>query len=578
MLLYVLHTAAFFLAGMASPTSLLGPGPRLQVLGEARLLSAEGNGAGVIRLQSPKAVDPYYLAEAKIGPNAVEIPANSVASLRFDLRAVKVGSPTGRVRVEGYIQRHGPPWQAERRFWASAGRNWTPYEVRFRADKVKPAGSVEAVMHLGQHAQTLEVRRVSWTLLGSNPTGGVESPYRHSYSGRYLRAPWRTEAQTRIDRHRKSQLQVIVTDRDGSPLSGVKVTAKLKRHAYGFGTFLDSPALRQDSDGERYRRELLARFNLVTVPMFDVDWGWSSPPNQAEWPRLAEWAKSQGLRRRGTNVLVPGWRWSPTSWRELESEPIRLDKAITASIVTRFSAFKDSGFESVDAFSEPRANPEFAQIFGLKRLTEWASLAKMILPAPQWTVNEDTILEQGGHADRNVEALLATVQKLREAGAPINAIALECRFGDEVTPPEDLLRILNRLDDAGLPILATELMVETSDEKLQADYLRDFHTLFFSHPATQAIVQWGFWEGQHWNPPAALFRKDWSPKPALKAIDQLVLDRWMTRAEGKTGRSGRWTVRGFHGDYELRIAHSGEVKTVAARLEPGSQQIRIALD
>lgn len=63
----------------------------------------------------------------------------------------------------------------------------------------------------------------------------------------------------------------------------------------------------------------------------------------------------------------------------------------------------------------------------------------------------------------------------------------------------------------------------SDDERLQADYLRDVMTMAFSHPAMQAIVMWGFWEGRHWKPDAALYRKDWSTKPAGKVWEELVL-------------------------------------------------------
>lgn len=72
-----------------------------------------------------------------------------------------------------------------------------------------------------------------------------------------------------------------------------------------------------------------------------------------------------------------------------------------------------------------------------------------------------------------------------------------------------------------LPISQTELSVNVTDEAVQADYLRDFMTVFFSHPATESIVHWGFWKGQHWIPNASLFREDWTPKQAPRTYRDL---------------------------------------------------------
>ena len=38
----------------------------------------------------------------------------------------------------------------------------------------------------------------------------------------------------------------------------------------------------------------------------------------------------------------------------------------------------------------------------------------------------------------------------------------------------------------------------------------------FSHEAYTGFVMWGFWEGAHWKPETALWRKDWTEKPAAK--------------------------------------------------------------
>lgn len=109
----------------------------------------------------------------------------------------------------------------------------------------------------------------------------------------------------------------------------------------------------------------------------------------------------------------------------------------------------------------------------------------------------------------------------------------------------------------------TELDVQVGrDEQLQADYLRDVMTVAFSHPAFQGIVMWGFWEGHHWKPDAALYRRDWSIRPAGQVWLDLVKKKWWTNRSGTTDAQGRFATHGFLGEYVVTVRRE------AARASP----------
>jgi hypothetical protein len=75
------------------------------------------------------------------------------------------------------------------------------------------------------------------------------------------------------------------------------------------------------------------------------------------------------------------------------------------------------------------------------------------------------------------------------------------------------------------------------------------------------VIIWGFWEKRHWIPNAALYRADWSPRPAAIEWQRLVRKDWWTDVEVKTDASGTARVRGFLGDYEV-VAGGTLAKTV----------------
>lgn len=140
-----------------------------------------------------------------------------------------------------------------------------------------------------------------------------------------------------------------------------------------------------------------------------------------------------------------------------------------------------------------------------------------------------------------------------------------------------MLAILDRFARLGLPLEATELSIDVTDEALQADYLRDVMTALFSHPAVSGITLWGFWEGIHGAPAPALYRKDWTPKPAAEALEDLLLKRWRTEVAGTADGRGEFRVRGFLGDYELRAEAAGASVASPIRIPKDGASVTLQL-
>jgi hypothetical protein len=109
-------------------------------------------------------------------------------------------------------------------------------------------------------------------------------------------------------------------------------------------------------------------------------------------------------------------------------------------------------------------------------------------------------------------------------------------------------------------------IVTRGDEQLAADYLRDCLIACFSHPAYDGFMLWGFWEGSHWIPEAALWRKDWSVKPIGEVWEDWTTNRFHTRKTLVTDRQGRISWRGFKGTYRVKTDDKE-----SAAFHPGSE-------
>src|SRR5213076_2728496 len=56
-----------------------------------------------------------------------------------------------------------------------------------------------------------------------------------NYKGREADAPWRKEAEARIEKFRKGDIAVVVNDASGNPVAGADVAIKIKRQAFSWG-------------------------------------------------------------------------------------------------------------------------------------------------------------------------------------------------------------------------------------------------------------------------------------------------------------------------------------------------------
>ncbi|MFG0287540.1 MAG: endo-1,4-beta-xylanase, partial [Rhodopirellula sp. JB044] len=198
--------------------------------------------------------------------------------------------------------------------------------------------------------------------------------------------------------------------------------------------------------------------------------------------------------------------------------------------------------------------------------------ARRLAPNATHAINEGKILPDGYKRDPYKDV----IRFLNEQGEPADIVGFMAHFGlSSLTPPEELLRVYDEFGEIAPRLQLSEFDVDAGDdEQLQADYFRDVMIATFSHPNFEAIIQWGFWEKMHWKPSAALWRSDWSLKPAGQVFVDLVADQWWTDEMLVTDQNGNCQTRGYLGDYLITVEYAGEKLTRAICLTREGQQLR----
>ncbi|ELT88741.1 hypothetical protein CAPTEDRAFT_179660 [Capitella teleta] len=150
-------------------------------------------------------------------------------------------------------------------------------------------------------------------------------------------------------------------------------------------------------------------------------------------------------------------------------------------------------------------------------------------------------------------------EQLKARGVPLHVMGIQSHMSERVDI--DLIaKRLNKLSEAGVPLFITEMDVREDDIKKRTESYENLLRLYFSHPAVEGIILWGFWDGTLRFPEAAIATGgssiEWNE--AGQRIASLWEDEWRTEETLlTTQREQSFGVRGFYGDYSLELWYDG---------------------
>ncbi|WP_404423588.1 endo-1,4-beta-xylanase [Nibricoccus sp. IMCC34717] len=543
----------------------------------------------VVSVSGPPATQGWRISTLKDAKNQWDVELNATlprafskgdrAVVVFWARAVRTPKDpllgTGRMAVN--LQKASADWDKSLAQTIQVGPEWREYAFRFEWIASYGNGGAMIALDFGFSEQDIEVAAIqvhhfgTAVALDSLPNTAV------AYPGMEDGAAWRTEALARIETLRKGDFSVTVTDSGGTPLPGATVSVELIRHAFPFGSVIQSDRILNDdsAEGRTYRRKFLELFNSGG-PENDLKWQpWAGDWGPG-WTRdIAggglDWLKQRGIPARGHVMVWPGKRNLPKQIVDLiGSSQQNTIPAKVLSHIDDMAAFTQGRVAEWDVVNEPFDNFDLLTAFGNDIMVDWFKRAKEKIPSARLYLND-----WGNHdmfADpAHVQFDIDTVKNLKAKGAPIEALGLQSHVGSAPAAPVHLLATLDRLSaETGLPLRITEFDSEIADDTIQANYMRDFLIAIFSHPAVNGFQMWGFWGKAHWIPRGALYRADFSEKPNGKAFRELVHGTWKTKVEGTTGANGRISGRGFFGDYRVSVEYNGQKSEEVFTLSSGA--------
>jgi endo-1,4-beta-xylanase len=528
--------------------------------------------ASAVRVQTLKQPETIYAIQL-VYNSAEPVKKGDVLLACFTARGT--GTMGREARIEALVGKSAPDWDIFASQMMSMRPDWQRFYLSCNAANDYEPGKVYISLRMGLDPQTVEIADAQLINFGQVRKAAELPRTRVTYEGRSADAYWRKAAAERIEKFRKGDLKVRVLNADGTPAAGVAVEVKMVRQAFPFAAAVsaDMIARQKGPDADRYRQMVDQMFTHVTMEWEACQLPWEQDRSVA----LAafQWLKEHGKTVHGCHILWPDPNSGvPKDIVALKGNPEAMRKRLLGHIDEKLNACKGLASEW-NALNELYTNRLFEETLGKQFIVEVFGRAKQIDPSLRLDINDYGDIANASNP--HIEGYLDWIRYLKEKQTLVDVVGLQCHFGQFLRSPEECYGLLNRFAEFGYPLHVTELDINTTDEAAQTDYTRDILTLLYSHPAVEKITLWGFWEGRHWLPRAALWRTDWSIKPNGQAWKDLVFTIWRTQATLTTDWQGSAGVRAFTGDYEVTAMRDGKPVTGQATVTPAGGMLELRL-
>jgi endo-1,4-beta-xylanase len=370
-----------------------------------------------------------------------------------------------------------------------------------------------------------------------------------------------------------------IVDSKGKPVSGASVKMAMMQSDFIWGTAVNEAQLAKDPDdtsATNYRTILKEFFNTAVIENGFKAGAWRNQGRRPQTLKAFQWLQDNGFRQRGHNLVWPAWKFNDGAYKKTaEQDTAAFRKMIEADIHERMAITKGK-VVAWDVINEMIHEKELLPYSPHDAPVQWFKLAKSLDPDAQLFINEYGMLNSIA-SPKNIEDYIQQVQGLRSAGAPIEAVGVQGHVGRQPRNPAQVIKDLDLFVPLGLPVQITEFDINSPDEELQADYTRDFLIACYSHPVVTGFTKWGFWQGAHWKPDAAMFRRDWTPKPSAAVWREWVTKKWKTNLTASSDKKGEVAARGHLGKYEITVTKGGKTAKQEFQLTKEAKTFQVTL-
>jgi len=398
-----------------------------------------------------------------------------------------------------------------------------------------------------------------------------------------------------IEKHKKGSCKVRFLKSDGTPFVNepIKITQKSHDFKYGANIFMLDEFESVD-DNAQYRQMFKEYFNLATIPFYwdTLEPIEGSPRYAKDSPKIyrrpspdlcVEYCEENNIDAKLHCLVYEGF--IPDWLKKMSLDEVKKKYYERMEQISEKYVGKMVEFEVINEILQAHRWDKRGRspLTKERDVEEWAfHTARKYFPQETLVINEGTHLTDIGTLSYRAPYFLQC-ENLLLKGASIDKIGIQHHIFAEAVESDPkyrkdapytieradvylTLKGVDTLAALGLPLEITEVTIPTfgdseDDEELQAQMLKIFYSVWFSHPSIDTIVYWNTVDGYchtgtDWNENncrGGLFHHDLTPKKSALMLKKLFDEEWHTDLELITDADGYIEFKGFFGDYSALV-------------------------
>ncbi len=511
-----------------------------------------------------------------------------VGVIHFKARSVDSTADTKAAKVQVLYERSSDYQKLAARDFELDYNIWRDYYIPFYAKKLGatldgswPAASSTIIFNVGGAPQTIQIADFEVIYYGHTVDIETLDPDVGSYHGIEDDALWRKEAYRRIEKYRKGDVKVTVTDQSGNPVEGAEIEVKQTESEFMFGVevckneILD---LDLTTPVDKLRDGAMASFNAAVCGL-EMKMEKILQDDGVYGLKMGEEFFRRNMRLRGHAVYwdshMNDFLSETETYHDLSYQ--ELYRRVMDYVETKVYAFRGK-VEQWDVLNEIHSDNYIRETFDTTRLyTDVINRVDEIDPDTEFYVNEtNTQGKDKGGFDR-VGTLVSLVQRMQDEGAQIDGIGLQTHEKNYYYP-QGLYQQLDECAQVVDEVAVTEYDFGNDFKDNAPKYMADNLIAAFSHPKCEAFMVWGYNSNSQSAKLDFFYDINWNEMPFKKIWDKMVLEDFRTNTALVSDANGCTGFRGFYGDYEITVKYDGMEKTFDFGLvKDGKNEIDIVI-
>lgn len=369
-------------------------------------------------------------------------------------------------------------------------------------------------------------------------------------------------------------------------------------HAFKFGC--NAYFLNQITDPDLLafaKEKFSALFNFATLPFYMKAYNEFNPGLAAWQDRLREmtaWVDGTGAVPKGHPLIwqIPG---QVPDEMEFNPDPSEREAFALRHIETILGNHTD--IEWWDLVNEMTHVQNI--LLGDTAVQTWnkaSTAARAARPDAKFIVNEYETIQPGHPATARHDGgrFYDFLQQIIAAGNPPDAIGFQGHeFINAWVPARDIIDTFDGFGTFRIPCHVTEFDTAAAGyfsrsrtirrgvmtPETQAALAARAYTMFFSHPAIDAITWWAFYKDLYWQPEKKVFMldDDGTLHPVYDALHDLICKQWNSTSTHVLDAQGRLDLVGFYGTYSVTVQGCSPVPfSIVDTRSPGERPWRVA--